>query len=266
MLEFHKIVNILLKKPWKVLFKEDIFEIIDPEMKKSYQSKVDKTIYNLKSKWYIYSLKSWVYIVPDEEDKTINKVDIIDKYYLSLVKKYIWSFVWNNYFISWKKSLELHLKNYSVPDRIVVINKDLNKKIVVWDYLIIFKTISWKDEQSKNRKKINLFSKFSEFTTVKNIEGIDFKISSLELAIVESAILSDNDEWIPIELLSKAIKKYKGILNPEVFYEIGKYKYIMSFNRLKEISKTLDDQLYMIFLDVIKKNGWLFIWEWLRWF
>ncbi len=118
----------------------------------------------------------------------------------------------------------------------------------------------------KNRKKINLFSKFSEFTTVKNIEGIDFKISSLELAIVESAILSDNDEWIPIELLSKAIKKYKGILNPEVFYEIGKYKYIMSFNRLKEISKTLDDQLYMIFLDVIKKNGWLFIWEWLRWF
>jgi hypothetical protein len=40
----------------------------------------------------------------------------------------------------------------------------------------------------------------------------------------------------------------------------------MGFNRLKEISKTIDDQLYMIFLDVIKKNWGLFIWEWLRWF
>ena len=118
----------------------------------------------------------------------------------------------------------------------------------------------------KNKKKINLFTKFNEFSVIKKIEDIGFKISSLELALVESAIVSDSDDAIPIDLLSKALKKYKWVLNPEVFYEIWKYKYIMSFNRLKEISKTLDDQLYMIFLDVIKKNWWLFIWEWLRWF
>ena len=266
MIDFNKIVNILLKKPWRVLFKEDIFEIIDPEKKKEYQSKVDKTIYNLKSRGYIFSLKSGVYIIPDEEDKNINKVDIIDKYYLKLLKKYILSSVWSWYFISGKKALEIHLKNYSVPDRIIIVNKDINKKIVVWDYLIIFKTISWKDIYSKNRKKLNLFSKFNEFIISKNIEGLDFKISSLELSLIESAIINDNDEAIPIDLLVKAIKKYKWIFNPEVFYEVWKYKYIMSFNRLKEISKTLDDQLYLIFLDVIKKNWWLFIWEWLRWF
>lgn len=264
MLEFNKIVNILLKKPWKVLFKEDIFEIIDPERKKKYQSKVDKTIYNLKAKGHIYSIKSWVYIVPNQEDKELNKVDLIDKYYLKLLKKYISSLVWSHYFLSWRKALEIHMKNYSVADRVVVINKDVNKKIFVWDYLIIFKTISWKDLYSK--KKLNLYSKFSEFTTVKNIESIDFKISSLEQSLVESAILSDIEEWISLELLSKAIKKYKWVLDPHVFYELWKYKYIMSFNRLKEIAKPLDDQLYMIFLDVIKKNGWLFIWEWLRWF
>jgi hypothetical protein len=40
----------------------------------------------------------------------------------------------------------------------------------------------------------------------------------------------------------------------------------MSFNRLKEISKNLDKDLYNVFLDIIKKNWWLFIWEGLRWF
>jgi hypothetical protein len=35
----------------------------------------------------------------------------------------------------------------------------------------------------------------------------------------------------------------------------------MSFNRLKEISKTIDKTLYEVFLDVIKKNGALFIGE-----
>jgi len=39
----------------------------------------------------------------------------------------------------------------------------------------------------------------------------------------------------------------------------------MSFNRLKELSKPIDLSLYNLFLDIIKKNWWLFIWEWLRW-
>jgi hypothetical protein len=40
----------------------------------------------------------------------------------------------------------------------------------------------------------------------------------------------------------------------------------MSVNRLKEISKNIDKNLYLIFLDIIKKNWWLFIWEGLRGF
>jgi len=38
----------------------------------------------------------------------------------------------------------------------------------------------------------------------------------------------------------------------------------MSFNRLKELTKPIDDELYRVFLDVIKKNGGLFIGEGLR--
>jgi hypothetical protein len=76
--------------------------------------------------------------------------------------------------------------------------------------------------------------------------------------------VSDSEQWIDISLLIKSIKKYGSVLNYDVFYEVGKYKYNMSFNRLKEISKTIDRELYKVFLDVIKKNGWCFVWEGLR--
>ncbi|MDR0772353.1 MAG: hypothetical protein LBF15_04955 [Candidatus Peribacteria bacterium] len=50
MLSFDNIVKILFKNSGTIVFKEDIFEIIDPEKKSIYQSKLDKTIYSLKAK------------------------------------------------------------------------------------------------------------------------------------------------------------------------------------------------------------------------
>jgi hypothetical protein len=88
----------------------------------------------------------------------------------------------------------------------------------------------------------------------------------LELALIESALVNDTELWIPLELLSKAIKKYGTIFDREVFYELWKYKFSMSFNRLKEIAKPMNKDLYEVFLDIIKRNWGLFIGEWLRGF
>lgn len=260
MISFDKIVKKLLKKSWKVMLKSEIFEIIDPEQKKSNQSKIDKTIYNLKAKWIIISIKSGVYIIPSEDDKILNKIDLIEKYYLKLLKKYITNFCGTNYYISWNKALEIHDKNYSIPEKIFITTKDINKKILLWNYEIIFKTIS-----SKKSEK-NIFWKFLEFTENKEIEEINFKVANLELSLVEACILSDINEWLNIKLLQKFLKKYKNNFNLETFYKIWELKYIMSFNRLKELSKKIDEWLYQVFLDIIKKNWWLFIGEWLRGF
>jgi hypothetical protein len=251
----------MLKKWWKVLFKDDIFEIIDPEKKPKYQNKLDKIIYRLKSEWIIINLKAWVYIVPEKEDTQLNKIDLVEKYYIKLLKKYIVFYVWNSYYISWNKALEIHNKNFSVPEKILIVNRNLNKKIKFGSYEMIFKTVSWR----KENKKINLYSRFSKFITKKKIDDIDFKVSNLELSLIESAVISDSLNPFDITLISKTIKKYSKILDVEVFYNIGTYKYIMSFNRLKELSKHIDNDLYKVFLDIIKKNWWLFIGEWLRW-
>lgn len=262
MISFNKIVQRLWTKWWKVILKDDVFELIDPEKKSINSTKVDKIIYKLKAQWLIINIKSWVYIVPDLEDKKLNNIDLIDKYYLKLLKKYITYNVWANYYISWKKALEFHMKNLEIPDKIFIVNRDLNRKIKIGNQEIIFKTISWKDD---NSKKINLYSKFSKYSIVKEIDDIEFKISWLELSLIEAALVNEVEMWIPIDLLSKTIKKYWKVFDNNIFYEIGKYKYIMSFNRLKEIAKPIDKKLYKTFLDIIKKNGWLFIWEWLRW-
>lgn len=262
MLDFNKIVQRLWTKCWKVIFKDDIFELIDPEKKAIYSTKVDKIIYKLKAMWVIINLRAWVYIIPEQEDKDLNKIDLIDKYYLKLLKKYIIYYVWSSYYITGRKSLEFHMKNFEIPEKIFIVNRNLNKKIKIWNLEIIFKTISWTDSLWK---KINLFTKMHDFTTLKRIESIDFKLSCLELSLVEASLVNDIDLWVPVELLNKAIKKYGEVMDKEVFYKIWQYKFVMAFNRLKEIAKHIDKELYEVFLDIIKKNWWLFIWEWLRW-
>lgn len=262
MLSFDKIVNKMLKDWWKVFFKEDIFELVDPEKKDEYKNQVNKIIYRLKSEWIIISLKAWVYVVPSEDDIKLNSVDLLEKYYFKLLKKSIIFYAWSHYFISGRKSLELHMKNFEVPEKIFIVTRNLNKKITLWSSEIIFKTISWKIDGNK----VNLYSRLSEFVVLKDIENSDFKISSLELALIESALVNDTELWIPLELLSKAIKKYGTIFDREVFYELWKYKFSMSFNRLKEIAKPMNKDLYEVFLDIIKRNWGLFIGEWLRGF
>jgi hypothetical protein len=59
----------------------------------------------------------------------------------------------------------------------------------------------------------------------------------MELSLVESCVLNDINESLDIPLLKKVIKKYAQTFDNSIFYEIAKYKYIMSFNRLKELSR-----------------------------
>ena len=207
-------------------------------------------------------LKNGVYVVPESGDEKLNEIDLLEKYYLKLLKKIIVSEVGSEYYISGIKSLQFHLKDFSVPEKIYVMTRSTEKKVKVGDYEIIFKTVTGKYQW----KKINLFQRFLKLSSRVVVDAIELKISSLELALLESALVSDSELGLQFDILNKTLKKYGKVLKKEVFYEIGKYKYGMSFNRLKEIAKPIDKELYEVFLDVIKKNGNLFIGEGLRGF
>lgn len=257
MINFDKIVNKLLKKWWNLFFKEDIFEIIDPEKKEVYQDKLNKVIYRLKAEKIVITMRNWVYLVPDKWDEKLKDIDLIEKYYFKLVKKYITQNCQSDYHISWKKALEIHLKNYAVPEKLYIVNRNTNKKIIIWDYILIFKKVAW----SIDWKNINLFSRLSKMTDSIEIDSINFKVANLELSLVENALVLDNSEGVDIDLLNKTMKKYAKYFNKENFYYIWELKFVMAFNRLKELSKGIDKELYELFLDIIKQNWSLFIGE-----
>jgi hypothetical protein len=98
-----------------------------------------------------------------------------------------------------------------------------------------------------------------QHVVTKQIEGLEFKISCLELSLLEAAQISDSQNGLDFSLLNRAIKKYSKQFRYEVFHDVGQYKFVMSMNRLKEMAKHIDQDLYGCFLDVIKQNGGLFI-------
>lgn len=257
-MDFNKIVNKLCKKRWKILFKDDFFEEFFMWEKKWNEVKVSKLIYRLSSEWVIKKIKNWVYLIPKKEDEKLNEVDLLDKYILKLVKKYISYNVRNEYYITWRKSLELHMKNYFFGDKIFVMNRSINKKITVWDIQIIFKTVKWKD--------INLFSRFSKFTVTHDIEWIKFKSSDLELALLENCLVDASIDDFDLQFVQKVLKRYKKVLNYNSFEELAKLRFITSINRLKEVAKLVDDDLYKFFLNLIKKNWNIFLGEKIRGF
>lgn len=256
------IVKNLSKKRWKVVFKKDIYEIIDPELKPEYQAMTDKIIYQLRAQKYIRVLKNGVYIVPEIGEEELHDIELIDKYYYLLLKKYISENVGAEYYIGWGKALEFHMKDFSLSESLHIITKDTEKKIQMGEYELVFKTIVGKN----SGKTMNLFPKLKPYIQEIQYENIKLKVACIELALLEAALIYSTEEWLQFELLSKAIKKYGKTLNHEIFYDIGKYKFSMSFNRLKEIAKPISPELSKVFLEVIKKNGGNFIGEGLRWF
>lgn len=260
MIHFNNIVKKLWNKWWKVLFKSDIYDIIDPEKKPAYQTQVDKVIYRLKAEGYLITLKAGVYIVPSDEDMMLNSVDLLEKYFLKLLKKYITSEVGTQYYIGGVKALEFHMKDYSLPEKIYIINAEVQKKIHIGQFELHFKILSGK----KQGRKVKLYPQFAKFTGEKEILGVKLKLACLELALIESAIVADIEQGLDVGFLTKALKKYANVLEYDICSEIGKYKYNMAFNRLKELSKSIAPEFSRLCLEIIKKNGGSFVGQWLR--
>ena len=260
MITFNNLVKKLWNKWWNILFKSDIYDILDPEKKAEYQNKLNKIIYRLKSEWHIISLKSWVYVVPHWEDVSLNSVDLLEKYFYKLVKKYIVSEVWSEYYIGWNKALWFHMKDYSLPESLSIINSKIQKKIKIWNFTLHYKMLHGR----KNWKKVKLLPQFYPYIEEKEIFEIKFKIASLELSLIESCIIHDICDGLDTSLITKAIKKYAWVLEYSTLENIWTLKYNMAFNRLKELSRHTSPDLYTLCLKVIKQNGWCFVWEWLR--
>jgi len=253
MITFDKIVHKLWKQMWKIFSIEDIWDIFDPDYSiwnKKHKTEIYKIIYRLKSSNVIFPLKNWLYYINNGLD--VREIDIIDNNYWQIVQKIIKDESEWNYFIWWNKSLELHLKDYSIQNKLIVYTKDIQKTVQInSNYLIMFKTFKpW-----VSSKKFS-FNYLKQYLSKIQINNINFLVAWEELALLDSLLLADNKLWIDNYLILKYLKKFEKYLSREKLWEIVRIKYISAINRLRIITQNNKlDNLYKICLDIIK-NEW----------
>ena len=122
MISFDKIVNKLLKRWLSVVSIDDISDIIYPKiivLDSAKQANLYKIIYRLKANNHITQLKNWLYII------WVKDTFQIDDLYWKICHKIIHNETWSDYIISWMKSLEIIMKDYSLHNRLIVYTKDI---------------------------------------------------------------------------------------------------------------------------------------------
>lgn len=251
MITFDKIVKKLWKQSWKILNLYDIWSIIDPDFSKwnkKHVIEIYKIIYRLKAINVIFPFKSWLYYVSNRE--ILREVDIVDDNYWNIAHKIIKDETSWDYFISWVKSLEIFLKDYSIQNKLIVYTKDTQKNIQInSDYSIVFKKfLSWKTES-----KTSFYNMTKNYTKKIKINSIQFNISCEELSLLDSLLISDSKLWINNYLIMKFLKKFEKYLSRDILWRLVKIKYISSINRLRIIAQNNKlDNLYKTCLDIIK--------------
>ncbi|MDD2516273.1 MAG: hypothetical protein PHF46_03025 [Candidatus Gracilibacteria bacterium] len=254
MITFDKIVKKLSKSEGKIFDMYDIGKIIDPDFSpdnKKNINKVYKTIYLLKASGAIFPIKNSLFYINTKNVK-LDENHVVDDNYWKILKKIISTNIIGNCHIGGIKSLEILLKDYSLPEEIVVYNKDLNKKWKISKKCsVTFKSIK-SGAKSDNK---NIFNKFFNFVENVEIEGINFKVAGKELALLDSLIIQSGD-GINYYLINKFLKKYHNSLNYDILSELVRLRYITSINRLRKMAQEGGyDELYKKTLEIIKNAG-----------
>ena len=253
MKETNIFVKRILKNKWKILTIDKIKEIYyDLETNPS-DSKLYKQIYYLKNRDYLLSLKKDLFYVK-KNDEEIFVDDIIEQNYWKFLKKYTKEQFWNNYFIWWIKSLEIWNNNFSIPDKITIINpfKRSNEVLFKWKNLVLVDyTIKWFDKEKS-------FKYFKKQTTKLKIDSKSFNIVNYEFSLLDSlySMPFDEEKYI-LELVKKNIRKNWKRINLEVFEYFLKYgKYGSSIKRFYELSLWIRPDFAAKIKEILKKWYW----------
>lgn len=252
---FNILVKNILKHKNKIIEISKIKDILKKILDTDYSDqKLYKTIYYLKNREYLLSLKKDILLVKDPE-KQYNEDQLLEIYYRNILKKHCNQFIkWNRY-IWWLKALELNISSYEIPEEILIVNqnKQCTEK-VMFNKQILLKTYS-----ANEKKTFNNFYKLTKKIYIKNNV---FPIANIELAILESLYnISIINKWYTEELIKKILRKNKKNINTKIREKIIKsWKHHSSINRLYKISISIDPELAESIKSIIKKYSY-FIWQ-----
>lgn len=187
------------------------------------------------------------------EDGTINIELITEDRYWKIVKKILSREVHGEYFISGNKALEILMKDYSAPKKLLVSGQDATRNLQISpSYSLSIRPITSGKKTGNN----NVYPLFKKYTDPLEIDGEKLRIACPELALLDTLLLRDTDNGIDQYLIEKFLKRSSKILRREVLGKLVSMKYITAINRLRSIAKDMKNiPLYETCIDIIKQEG-----------
>lgn len=249
---FDIIVKYLSKNQGKIISNTSIKNKLKSILDEDYQdSKMYKTVYYLKNRWYLLNLRKNLFYIKNPED-TIEEPEVIEQWYRTILKEHVKESLDNKYYIWGLKALEIHLMNYRTPDEIILINQ----KKQGYETIALDKQALLKNYSNKNK---NLFSLFYRYTVSKKINQITFRIAMPEIALLESLYSpTPLQKTYSEELIKQRMKKNRKNLDRTIIEEILKSgKHNSSLNRLIDLSAKIHPNIKEKGEEIIKKYGYL---------
>lgn len=245
----NKVIETLTKRKNKLLYINDLKEILALELANDYSDKKwYKIIYHLKNKGYLVSLKKDIFFITTP-GQLVKESEIVEQYYRSILHNHC-NTSFNKRYIGWIKALEIGISNYDIPDQILIINTSKQAT----DIVVTNKSLHAKTYTSQWK---NLFKAFIQFSTKQKIGKLSFPLACKELAILECLFSYDDScDRYSYELIKKIVKKHDLDLSIlEWILSIGKHH--TSINRLVEILKISKPKLVEPVMKLIKKYSFV---------
>ncbi len=237
---------------WKTLLRKDILELW---LRSGWsKSRFAYALWKAKNQGSIDILWRGIYWISDIDH--ISHPDL-DSHYWEIVSLLIREYAFAGAIIAHEKSLELLLKNFEIPDCLVLYTRDTAKRIVIGPYEFHFRVLrSWEKSSSKN-----MFRIFMETAIPIKIENITFHTLSIEATLLDVARLNRKEKGISEDSLIRFIKKYEKSYDRNKMWVLVSHRYIRSINRVRSIAKMNGFlRLYEMTLDIIKKEwGWCYL-------
>jgi hypothetical protein len=154
--------------------------------------------------------------------------------------------------IAHEKSMELHLKNYALPEDLIIYTRDTRRRVRIEGREVAFRVLA--SGEKTGRK--NMFQVLLRSSVRKKIDGIELCFLGPEAALLDVLSMKLHEEGIADALISRFLRLEEKRLSRVRLGELVKYRYIRAINRLRVFSETHGfERLHEITLDVIKKEG-----------
>lgn len=240
---FHIFVRKLYQKMWKILSRDEISEIW--EWSGGSQNRLAYALTQARSQWYLLPIAPSLYHIGDIDDPT--------SLYWQTIAGLIRLHSPSGAIIASEKSAEIHLRDYSLPDTLILYTRTTEKRIGLGEGRVVHFRIL----QSWEKKWYKSMYPFLARTWEKVvIDGVLLQILSVPASLLDTLIQHRHGEGIGEWLVLKFLKKYEKKLLREELGLLVEYRYIRSINRLRSIAERHGyEPLYQDCLDIIRREG-----------